>query len=114
MDKLFADFCREKEYLSGLSPRTIQYFKWTFDIWKKRIGAMPDKQNIKEFVIQLQQSGISPATTNSYMKGVDDAGMIDLGIPSDKLTAETYPEYVAVLKKQPFKNPDKPVEDNPL
>ncbi len=71
MDKLFAEFCREKEYLSNLSPRTIRYFKWTFDVWKKRIGVMPDKQNIKEFVIQLQQSGISVATTNSYIRGMN-------------------------------------------
>src|SRR5258708_5582895 len=37
------------------------------------------------------------------MKGIDEAVLIDLGIPLDKMTEETYPEYVKVLRDEPFR-----------
>lgn len=71
LESLFAQFLKEKRFLSNVSPRTIKYFEWTFNIWRKRIREFPTKQNIKEFVIQLQESGISAATTNSYIRGIN-------------------------------------------
>ena len=71
MDRLFESFLREKEFLVNVSPRTLKYYRWTLEIWKKRIGQMPTKANLKEFVIQLQQSGISTSTTNSYIRGMN-------------------------------------------
>jgi integrase/recombinase XerD len=71
MRDLFEQFVREKQYLHNVSPRTVDYYRWCFDIWMKRIGEMPTKTNLKEFVIQLTQSGISIATVNSYIRAVN-------------------------------------------
>jgi len=32
---------------------------------------MPDKQNIKEFVIKIQESGVTVYTANSYIRGIN-------------------------------------------
>jgi hypothetical protein len=37
------------------------------------------------------------------MKGLDEAGLIGLGIPFDKMTAETYTKYVRLLRDEPFR-----------
>lgn len=42
-----------------------------FHIWNKHIGEFPDKINIKEFVIKIQESGVTPHTTNSYIRGIN-------------------------------------------
>ena len=69
LEKLFADFLREKEYSDNLSPRTIKYQGWVFNRWRDLVGQFPDKSNVKEFVIKLNESGISPFTVNSYIRG---------------------------------------------
>ena len=42
-----------------------------FNRWNDYVGAMPDKQNIKEFVIKIQESGVTPSTANSYIRGMN-------------------------------------------
>ncbi|HEX7999258.1 MAG TPA: hypothetical protein VF528_12790 [Pyrinomonadaceae bacterium] len=65
MQQLYKQFLKEKQYLQNVSPRTIKYFGWVFNRWDALIGQSPDKQNVKEWVIRLTESGISPATINS-------------------------------------------------
>ena len=67
LDKLFTQFLREKQYLENLSPKTIKYYRWVFNRWSDHINEMPDKMNIKEFVISLNQSNLLPFTVNSYI-----------------------------------------------
>lgn len=69
MKDLFEKFLREKTYLANLPPRTLQYFRWVFNRWKDLIGEFPDKENIKEFVIKVQESGVATTTANSYIRG---------------------------------------------
>jgi site-specific recombinase XerD len=69
MKALYAQFLKEKEYLTGVSPRTIKYYQWLFNSWDHHIGAFPDKLNIKEWVIKLSESGVSVFTINSYIRG---------------------------------------------
>jgi integrase/recombinase XerD len=69
MEQLYQQFLREKQYLSNVSPRTIKYLRWVFNRWDDLIDAFPDKQNVKEWVIKLTESGISPSTINSYIRG---------------------------------------------
>jgi hypothetical protein len=71
LKKLFAQFLCEKEYLSGVIPTTIKYLGWVFNRWQTIIGEPPTEQNIKEYVITLSQSGISPLTVNSYIRGMN-------------------------------------------
>ena len=71
MDKLHADFLREKEYLEGLSPNTIKYLGFIYNRWKEKINKFPDKNNLKEFVIQLVESNLSQFTINSYIRGMN-------------------------------------------
>ncbi|HEY8559466.1 MAG TPA: tyrosine-type recombinase/integrase [Pyrinomonadaceae bacterium] len=71
LSKLFAEFIREKQYLNGVSPKTIKYFGYVFSRWNPLIDQFPDKQNIKEFVITLSESGISYFTINSYIRGMN-------------------------------------------
>jgi len=56
LDNLFKQFLKEKEYLSGLSPRTMKYLGWVYARWNTIIGEFPDKTNIKDFVIKLSES----------------------------------------------------------
>jgi integrase/recombinase XerD len=69
LEKLFAEYLREKQYLSCSSPTTIKYLGWVFNRWRDIIGEMPTKQNTKEWVMKLCESDISHVTVNSYIRG---------------------------------------------
>lgn len=69
MEHLYEQFMREKQFLAGFSPRTIKLFRWVFNRWNAHMGeVMPDKQNVKDWVIRLNESGIRPVTINSYAR----------------------------------------------
>jgi len=69
MEQLYRQFLKEKEYLTGVSPRTIKYFRFTFNSWDKHVSEFPSKQNVKEWVIKLTESGIKAPSINSYIRG---------------------------------------------
>lgn len=69
MLELCERFKREKLYLENLSPRTIRYFGFVFQSWQRYVGEFPNKINVKDWVIKLSESGISPFTINSYIRG---------------------------------------------
>jgi hypothetical protein len=57
IDALFSQFIREKVFLSNISPRTVKAFKDCERAYKRTVGdELPTKQNLKEFVIKLQES----------------------------------------------------------
>ena len=68
LEPLYAQYLKERQYLAGFSPRTIKLFRWVFNRWDALIGEMPTKQNLKEWVIKLNESGIKPVTINSYAR----------------------------------------------
>ena len=69
LEKLFAQFIREKTYLDYLSPQTIKYPGWIYNRCKDLIDEFTDKLNTKEFGIKLNESELSPFTINSYARG---------------------------------------------
>jgi integrase/recombinase XerD len=69
MKELYEQFKKEKLYLENLSPRTIKYFEYVFMAWEKYEGGFPTGQTVKDWVIKLSESGISPFTINSYIRG---------------------------------------------
>ena len=46
LDKLFTQFLKEKEYLAGLSPRTIKYLGWVYARWNTIIPEMLYPSNL--------------------------------------------------------------------
>lgn len=69
MNNLYAQFLQEKQFLCGFSPRTIKLFRWVFNRWDALMGqVLPDKQNVKTWVIRLNESGIRPVTINTYAR----------------------------------------------
>ncbi|HEX8889503.1 MAG TPA: hypothetical protein VF779_10020 [Pyrinomonadaceae bacterium] len=70
MQELCDQFLREKLYLYNASPRTIKYLSNVLHVWRKH-AELPTKDNLKEWVIKLIESGISPATVNSYIRGLN-------------------------------------------
>ena len=69
IDALFSQFIREKQSLSNVSPRTVKAFKDCQRAYYRTVGdELPDKQNIKEYVIKLQESGIAITTVNFYIR----------------------------------------------
>lgn len=68
---MFDEFLNEKRYLDNLSPRTIRYYEWVYNRWQDYVGELPTKQNIKTFVIRIQESGVSAFTANSYIRGMN-------------------------------------------
>lgn len=71
LEAQFRNFLREKEYLQGVSPKTIKYFTFVYNRWKEIIGEFPNKMNTKEFVIKLSENKVSPFTINSYIRGMN-------------------------------------------
>ncbi len=71
MQKYYDQFIKEKRFLDNLSKRTLKYYGWVFNRWTDYVGTMPDKQNIKEFVIKIQESGVTVYTANSYIRGIN-------------------------------------------
>jgi integrase/recombinase XerD len=71
MDQLFAQFCKEKEFLNGCSPRTIKFYKFCYMSWTRLVGSMATKQNSNQYIIALRESGISIFTINSYIRGLN-------------------------------------------
>jgi integrase/recombinase XerD len=67
----FEDFIREKRYLTNVTPTTLKYYGYVFARWNDYIGKGidPTEQNLKEFVIRIRESGVSPFTCNSYIRG---------------------------------------------
>jgi integrase/recombinase XerD len=68
LEDLYAKFAREKQFLSGVSPRTVKWYRFTFNRWDQLIGQMPDEENIKDFIIKLTESGVQPITINMYAR----------------------------------------------
>jgi len=72
IDALFSQFVREKVFLKNISPATVKAFKDCERAYKRTIGDnLPTKQNLKEFVIQLQESGIAVTTVNYYIRSLN-------------------------------------------
>src|SRR5205823_3092926 len=72
IDALFSQFKREKTFLGNVSPRTIKAFTDCERAYKRTVGdEIPNKLNIKEFVIKLQESGIAVTTVNFYIRSLN-------------------------------------------
>jgi hypothetical protein len=69
MSNEFEESVREKRYVQNVSPRTVKFYRDCKAAWDRTVGGLPTEEKMKEFVIKLLESGISPATVNSYVRG---------------------------------------------
>lgn len=69
-ETLFALFLREKQYLAGLSPRTIRSYKQAFQAFKRHKCALT-ASGLKEWIISLQEEGLKPGAINVYVRSMN-------------------------------------------
>lgn len=101
IDALFSQFIREKQFLSGISPRTVKAFIDCKRAYLRTVGdELPNKLNIKDFLIKLQESGISISTVNYYVRTLNSflSWMFENEMTEEK------------LRLKPLKEPEKSVK----
>jgi len=75
LKELFANFLKEKTFLSGVSPKTIRSYRQAFNAYQRVLSSMsvnledlPTKDTLKDFVIGMRESGLSPGACNVYIR----------------------------------------------
>jgi len=59
----FEEFLQERVYLIGVTKKTVDYYTWAFNAWKRHAP----NDDPKEFVINLRNSGVKPISVNTYI-----------------------------------------------
>ncbi len=70
MEKLFADFLKEKEFLQDISPKTVRSYGQAFNAYQRVLSksavsnrggteAPLTKDTLKDFVIGMREKGLS-------------------------------------------------------
>lgn len=68
MDAQFEAFIRERQYLSNVSPRTVQWYKESF----KWLGTPPtDERTLHAFVIRMREAGLKASSCNNRIRAVN-------------------------------------------
>lgn len=68
MDTQFEQFIRERQYLTNVSPRTIQWYRESF----KWLGTTPtDERTLKTFVVRMREAGLKPSSCNNRIRAVN-------------------------------------------
>jgi site-specific recombinase XerD len=65
---LFEQFLKEKQFLIGISPKTIRSYQQAFKAYQRVLSgnsasdlcALPTKDTLKDFVIGMREVGLSP------------------------------------------------------
>jgi site-specific recombinase XerD len=89
----FDNFVKERVYLKGVSPRTVEWYHESF----KWLGLEnPSKDDLTDFVVRMRQKGLSAASCNNRIRAVNAylkwAGS-PLGIPKLKEELKPVPIY---------------------
>jgi integrase len=67
--RTFADFVKERQYLKNVSPRTIEFYWDCFKSVQKHGDFTPE--GLKNWIIGSRQAGVSPASINTRITGVN-------------------------------------------
>jgi site-specific recombinase XerD len=67
---LFEQFIREKQYISGVTPKTIRTYR---DAWKafQRYRGEVSASGVKTFVVTAGESGVSAGAVNTFARAVN-------------------------------------------
>jgi integrase/recombinase XerD len=81
MKDLFAQFLKEKQFLNGISLKTIRSYQQAFNAYQRVLTkvrlrpdwaeALPTKDTLKDFVIGMRESGLSPGACNVYIRSIN-------------------------------------------
>jgi hypothetical protein len=68
---LFDQFLKERVYLKNVTPRTLIWYRVAFKNFRDSLApgapTLPTKSTLQQFVVQLRDRGIRPATCNTYL-----------------------------------------------
>ncbi len=68
MDAEFEAFIRERQYRTKVSPRTIQWYRESFN-W---LGTPPtDEPALKAFTVRMREAGLKPTSCNNRVHPVN-------------------------------------------
>jgi integrase/recombinase XerD len=62
------EFIRQRQYLVGVTPRTIVWYRCTFKAFK---GALESREAAQERIVELRKRNVSAITINSYLRCVN-------------------------------------------
>src|ERR1043165_9675307 len=66
---LFEEFLHEKTFLNNLAPKTLAFYRQSFNAFAL---TLPVNQNqLNSTVVRLRERGISPAGLNCYARGIN-------------------------------------------
>ena len=75
MKELFEKFIKEKEFLCGLSPKSLSSYRQAYNAYQRVLSntalvsfPLPTKDSLKDFVVKMRESGINPGGCNSYIR----------------------------------------------
>jgi integrase/recombinase XerD len=110
MEKLFASFLKEKEFLAGISAKTIRSYQQAFNAYQRvlsseRIGTskaddLPTKDTLKDFVIGMREEGLSPGACNVYIRSMNSflTWLHEGGYVTEPLRLRQLPQPKTVIK----------------
>jgi integrase/recombinase XerD len=65
------EFVEEKKYLTNVTNKTLKHYRYAYGAWSRWLPQDPKDINeavLKHLVIELQKTGISPITVNTYLR----------------------------------------------
>ena len=64
----FSQFIKERQYLSNVSPATVEWYKQSF-AWLR--VESPNQDQLKDFVLRMRERGLKPSACNNRIRAVN-------------------------------------------
>jgi integrase/recombinase XerD len=73
MDRLFAEFIRERVYLHNVSPKTRSWYETAWKAFKASQSGSDElgRRQLQAFVVSLRERGVRPVSCNTYIKALN-------------------------------------------
>ena len=106
LSDLFARFLKEKQFLANISPKTVRSYQQALNAYKRVLssrldtdGGLPDKDSLKDFVIQMREGGLSPGACNVYIRSFNSflSWLHQEGLISEPLKIKQLPQAKKVI-----------------
>jgi integrase/recombinase XerD len=65
---MFDQFIKERQYLTGVSPRTVDWYRESF---KWLLTPCPTDSDLKAFVMRMREKGLKPSSCNNRIRAVN-------------------------------------------
>jgi integrase/recombinase XerD len=70
ISSLFDQFLKEKQYISGVTAKTLRTYREAFTAFLRYRGEV-SASGVKAFVIEATQAGVKPGAVNSFARGIN-------------------------------------------